>query len=326
MLLATAAMISVSAAAQPEFNACLSELRAGAPERGISTADFDRVTRASRWQAVTFEKSQRQPEFTIDWSTYLARVVTAQRVDTGRQLMSTWQTVLATVSASYKVDPAVVLAIWGIESNYGQSLGEVPVLDAWLTRSCLEPRKPLWRANVYSAAKLLRDGVVSADEFKGSWSGAFGLTQFIPTSFEKFARDGDGDGRIDLYGSVPDALASTANHLARSTKWQRGVPTAVEVRFPARLLARLPQGDVELRDPNARTFAAWATHGVTRIDGAALQMAPPLRQTKAMPFFPEGVGGRVFLVTPNFDALLAYNRSTKYALAVALVAAAIEAP
>lgn len=326
VLLAATAMISASAAAQPEFQSCLSDLRAGAPERGISRVDFDRVTQASRWQAVTFEKSQRQPEFTIDWPTYLARVVTAQRIDTGRQLMSTWQVTLAAVSATYQVAPAVVLAIWGIESNYGQSLGEVPVLDAWITRSCAEPQKPLWRDNVYSAAKLLRDGVVTADAFKGSWSGAFGLTQFIPTSFEKFARDGDGDGRIDLYGSVPDALASTAHHLARQTKWRPGVPAAIEARFPARLLARLPQGDVELRDPPARTLAAWAARGVTRGDGAALPLAPPLRQTKATPFFPEGTGGRAFLVTSNFDALLAYNRSTKYALSVALVASAIEAP
>ena len=326
LLFAATAMIAASAAAQPDFNSCLSELRAGAPERGVSTVDFDRVTQASHWQAVTFEKSQKQPEFTIDWPTYLARVATAQRIDTGRQLRATWQTTLASISATYQVDPAVVLAIWGIESNYGQSLGEVPVLDAWITRSCMEPQKPLWRANVYSAAKLLRDGVVTADQFKGSWSGAFGLTQFIPTSFEKFARDGDGDGRIDLYGSVPDALASTANHLARSTKWHRGVPAAVEVRYPAPLLAHMQQGDGELRDPRGRTFAAWAARGVTRIDGAAMRMPASLRETKAMPFFPEGVGGRAFLVTPNFDALLAYNRSTKYALSVALIASAIEAP
>lgn len=326
MLLATAAVLSAGAAAQPQFQSCLSELRAGAPERGISALDFDRVTQVSRWQTVTFEKSQSQPEFTIDWHTYLARAVTPKRIDTGRQLMLTWKTTLSAVAATYNVDPSVVLAIWGIESNYGQSLGDVPVLDAWITRSCSEPHKRLWRENVYSAAKLLIGGVVTQVDFNGSWSGAFGLTQFIPTSFERFARDGDGDGRIDLYGSVPDSLASTANHLALRTRWLRGVPAAVEVRFPDRILGGMPQGVAELRDTNSRAFSAWAVEGVTRVDGGTLPAAPPIPRARAMPFFPEGVRGRAFLVTPNFDALLAYNQSTKYALSVALVASAIDAP
>ena len=171
-----------------------------------------------------------------------------------------------------------------------------------------------------------QSGIVEPAEFKGSWSGAFGLTQFIPTSFESFARDGDGDGRIDLYRSVPDALASTAFHLAHRTRWLLGVPAAVEVRFPPSFLSRLPQDDAELRGGQRRAFSFWAARGVTRVDGRALAMPWPYAQEKTTPFFPAGASGRAFLVSQNFDALLAYNRSTKYALSVALVAAAIDAP
>lgn len=324
--LALCTMAAACAVAQTPWQGCLSGLRAGAPQRGVSSIDFDRLTRRSAWQSITVEKSQKQPEFTIDWPTYLARVVTDERIATGRLLQATWKDVLSAIAARYNVDAAAVLAIWGIESNYGQRLGDVPVLDAWITRSCLEPQKPLWRDNVYASLRLLRDGVVAQDAFNGSWSGAFGLTQFIPTSFEKYARDGDGDGRIDLYGSVPDALASTANHLAVRTAWQRGVPAAIEVRFPAAVLAGMPQDGAELRDARLGRMADWAARGVTRIDGEPLPAALDERGARAAAFFPEGVGGRAFLITQNFDALLAYNRSTKYALSVALVAAAIEAP
>ncbi|MGZ5237942.1 MAG: lytic murein transglycosylase [Caldimonas sp.] len=324
LLLAMCAMSSPCTAEPMELDSCLSSLRSDATSHGISSADFDRLTRSSVWQSITVEKSQKQAEFTIDWPTYLQRVVSAKRIATGRELMTTWKEALNAVSTRYGVDPAVVVAIWGIESNYGQSVGDVPVLDAWITRSCLEPQKSLWRENVYASIRLLRDGIVDPDAFNGSWSGAFGLTQFIPTSFEKYARDGDGDGRIDLYGSVPDALASTANHLASRTRWLRGVPAAIEVRLPLSLLAEMPQESGEQRDPRVQRLDDWAARGVTRIDGEPLPLALDAPQPQASAFFPEGLGGRVFLITSNFDALLVYNRSTKYALSVALIAAAIE--
>ena len=129
---------------------------------------------------------------------------------------------LNTIGQQYQVDPATLVAIFGIETNYGRQIGKTNVLNAWLTRACTE-NKPLWEKNAYASVRLLRDGVVPADNFVGSWSGAFGMTQFIPTSFYELAADGDGDGRIDLYNSLPDALASTANHLRkRRAKWTMG--------------------------------------------------------------------------------------------------------
>ena len=140
---------------------------------------------------------------------------------------------LNTIGQQYQVDPATLVAIFGIETNYGRQIGKTNVLNAWLTRAPA-PSKPLWEKNAYASVRLLRDGVVPADNFVGSWSGAFGMTQFIPTSFYELAADGDGDGRIDLYNSLPDALASTANHLRkRRAKWTMGLPAVVEVRLPA---------------------------------------------------------------------------------------------
>ena len=319
-------LYAASATPAPGLPACLPGLRTEAPSHGIAKADFDRLTRSSRWQSITIEKSRSQAEFTIDGPTYLARAVSAERIAAGRALMASQSAALNATASIYDVDPAVVLAIWGIESNYGRSLGDVPVLDAWLTRACSETGKKLWRDNVFASIRLLRDGVVQADTFTGSWSGAFGLTQFIPTSFEQYARDGDGDGRVDLYGSVPDAIASTANHLARRKSWLRGVPAAIEVRLPPALAAELAPAAGEQRGALERRLVEWDARGVTRIDGSRLPMDPMLGLTHAAPFFVDGPEGRAFLLTRNFDALLAYNRSTKYALSVALVAAAIEAP
>ena len=309
---------------QSPLAACLPALRAQSPANGVSAAEFDRQARGSQWQTITIERSKKQPEFTVDWPTYLARAVSDQRIATGRDLRTSAASALQQVSATYGVDAAVVLAVWGIESNFGQSMGDVPVLDAWMTRACAEPTKKLWRQNVYASMRLLRDGVVTREQFNGSWSGAFGLTQFIPTSFEQYARDGDGDRRIDLYASVPDALASTANHLASRTKWLHGVPAAIEVRFPPRLLAAVPAGDDEYRGRDERPIGDWLADGVEPVDESMRILPAQLLAVKAALFLVQGRLGRAFLVTQNFDALLAYNRSTKYALAVALIAAAID--
>jgi lytic murein transglycosylase len=223
---------------------------------------------------------------------------------------------MAAIERRFGVDRAVFTAIWGVETNYGATPGTLPLLDVWLTRACTEQR-PLWRANVYASLRLLRDGVVAQDAFVGSWGGAFGLTQFIPTSYEALAVDGDGDGRVDLAGSIPDALASTANHLARRTRWVPGLPAAIEVRAPPALLQGVRPSEETWRKNDVRTLAQWARAGVTAASG---QPFPGDTDARASLFFPAGAEGPAFLVTANFDALLAYNRSTKYALSVALLA------
>jgi lytic murein transglycosylase len=304
--------------------ACLSKLRTGAPANGVSVADFDRYTAGSRILATTVAAAKAQPEGKETWWDYIAKTVDDQRVADGRLAMEKSGAALAAIDQTYLIDSEPLVAIFGIETNYGSQLGKVDVLNAWLTRACTE-QKPLWVKNVYASVRLLRDGTVNRDAFIGSWSGAFGMTQFIPTSFYELAADGDGDGRIDLYNSLPDALASTANHLLkRKARWTRGLPAVIEVRLPAQLAAGIsPDPDSEyMNTDDRRTLAQWATAGVTRANGSplsSLQTGQPWASVPAYVFAPTGAKGPVFLATVNFDAILHYNQSHKYGLAVSLL-------
>src|SRR5690606_20211222 len=210
------------------------------------------------------------------WWDYIAKTVDEERIADGKRLLSEYQDDLHQVAQEYAVDAAALMAIFGIETNYGQQLGKTDVLNAWLTRACVEKRR-LWVSNVFASLRLLRDEVVERDAFVGSWSGAFGMTQFIPTSFYELAVDGDGDGRIDLYGSLPDALASSANHLKkRGTRWKAGVPAVIEVELPPRLAAslRIPADRLHAGRGDVRTLAEWEGAGLRRPGGGALTVDP----------------------------------------------------
>jgi lytic murein transglycosylase len=303
---------------------CLSTLRTAAPANGVSVADFDRYTQDTRLLATTVAAAKAQPEGKETWWDYIAKTVDDQRVDDGKAVLDKSRAALSAIDDRYQIDSEPLVAIFGIETNFGTQLGKVDVLNAWLTRACTE-QKPLWVKNVYASVRLLRDGTVTRDNFIGSWSGAFGMTQFIPTSFFELAADGDGDGRIDLYGSLPDALASTANHLLkRKATWTRGLPAVIEVRVPAAIAATMPAApDAEyMNRDDKRPLAQWASAGVTRADGTPLGSIPMPQPWDAVPaylFAPTGSQGPVFLATRNFDAILHYNQSHKYALAVSLL-------
>lgn len=294
--------------------ACLAELRAQATKHQVSAADFDSFTADVQLLERVVSSRAQQAEVVDAWWDYVPRAVDRQRVEQGRALLGEWQELMEGIEASFGVERSVFTAIWGLESDYGASRGSLPLLDVWVTRACTE-RRPLWRANVYASIRLLRDAVVSAEDLVGSWGGAFGLTQFIPTSYEELGVDGDGDGRVDLVHSVPDALASTANHLARRTRWTAGLPTAMEVEVPEALLARVPTLQETWNKKDRRSLAAWHAAGLRPLAGHELT-----GDAKASLFFPTGSQGPAFLVSSNFDALIAYNQSTKYALSVALLA------
>jgi lytic murein transglycosylase len=310
------------AAASPEIaradplDRCLADLRAQAPGHRVSVADFDRLTAGAQILERVVTSRASQAEVVDFWWDYVPRLVDERRVREGREVAARWGEEMAAVEARYGVDRSIFTAIWGVETNYGAIQGALPLLDVWVTRACTEQR-PLWRANVFASLRLLRDGTVSTEEFVGSWGGAFGLTQFIPTSYEELGVDGDGDGRVDLVGSVPDALASTANHLARRTDWSPGVPPAIEVRAPSGFLAGVPPLDEAWQRDDVRPLSQWARAGVAAAGGEPLDSFADARATF---FFPAGAQGPAFLVTGNFNALLAYNQSTKYALSVALLA------
>ncbi|MBX6318237.1 lytic murein transglycosylase [Pigmentiphaga sp.] len=307
--------------AQAELSACLAKLRQDAPAHGIQVAAFDAYTRDASLLASTVAAARSQPEGQETWWDYIAKTVDEERVADGRKLMQAQAGPLAQIADRYEVDGEALVAIFGIETNYGTQLGRTRVLDAWLTRACTEG-KPLWIKNVYASVRLLSEGRVQPESFVGSWSGAFGMTQFIPTSFYELAADGDGDGRIDLYGSLPDALASTANHLRkRRARWTRGLLPVIEVKLPAAVAASVPMGE-EFAGTARRSLAEWAAMGVARVDGGRpdrTRADEPLPESPAQLFAPTGAQGPVFLVTRNFDAILSYNGSRKYALAVSLL-------
>lgn len=315
---------TASAQAQPDIAACLAKLRPAAAANGVALADFDRYTQDATLLATTIASAKAQPEGKETWWDYIAKTVDKQRIDEGKAVLGEWKSRLNVIDDAYQVDGETLVAIFGIETNYGTQLGKTRVLDAWLTRACTETN-PLWAKNVYASIRLLADGTVQPDTFTGSWSGAFGMTQFIPTSFYELAADGDGDGRIDLYHSVPDALASTANHLRkRQAKWTRGVPAVIEVRVPPSVAAKIPQ-DVDAEYAGAsdkKSLSQWASLGLTRADGKALTALPGGTSGAALQaylFAPTGARGPVFLATQNFDAIRHYNRSFKYTLAVSLL-------
>lgn len=316
-----AVLAAAQAHAQLDTGACLARLRPAASANGIQVADFDTYTQGATLLASTVASARAQPEGRETWWDYLAKTVDEERVADGRKLMAAEAVPLSSIAARYDVDGEVMVAIFGIETNFGRVLGKTRVLDAWLTRACTEG-KTLWIKNVYASVRMLRDGLVQPDTFVGSWSGAFGMTQFIPTSYYELAADGDGDGRIDLYGSLPDALASTANHLRkRRAQWTRGLLPVIEVKLPAGVAAGVPAGE-EFAGSERRTLADWTARGVTRVDGGRpdrLRGGEPAPESPAYLFAPTGAGGPVFLATRNFDAILSYNSSRKYALAVSLL-------
>lgn len=315
--------LAMAPTAQAAVDACLSNLRTQASAHGVSAGDFDRLTRDVALLESTARAARAQPESRETWWDYIAKTVDEERVSEGARLLVQYQDQLRNIAQQYAVDSAALVAIFGIETNYGQQLGKTDVLNAWLTRACVEKRR-LWVSNVFASLRLLRDNVVRREAFVGSWSGAFGMTQFIPTSFYELAVDGDGDGRIDLYGSLPDALASSANHLKkRGTRWTRGLPAVIEVNVPAPLLAQLPASSDRAYSGKqaARTLRDWANHGVQRADGKPLLNTTIANAAhgSAYVFAPTGRHGPIFLATANFDAILHYNQSEKYALAVSLL-------
>lgn len=305
---------------QQDTKACLARLRPNAPANGVSLEDFDRFTRNAQLLETTVASAKGQPEGRESWWDYIAKMVDDQRVADGARILLELQPQLDAIGQSYQVDPEPLVAIFGIETNFGTQLGKTDVLNAWLTRACTESN-PLWKKNAYASIRLLSEGVVQPDTFVGSWSGAFGMTQFIPTSFYELAADGDGDGVIDLYRSLPDALASTANHLRkRRAKWMHNVLAVIEVRLPQTLAAGIAADPASefVGSSDRRSLGQWAQAGVTQADGKALPFTDAA-QVEAYVFAPTGAQGPIFLASNNFDAILHYNQSRRYALAVSLL-------
>lgn len=300
------------ATAQPaDFAAWVSGFATSARTAGITDDTLRSALDQVRYLPRVVALDRAQPEFNRPIWDYLDRSVTPRRVAAGQARLAQLRTEADAAAARYGVPAGVLVAIWGMESDYGANTGDLPTIDALATLG-FEGRRADWpRGQLIAALRILQQGDIPRERMLGSWAGAMGQTQFLPTSFLAYAVDADGDGRRDIWGSLADVLASTANFLARAG-WQAGEPWGAEVRLPAGFDAG--RADASVRQP----ASLWAAEGVQTMNGAPL---PPLAD--AMVLLPAGVRGPAFLVGANFRALLRYNNATSYALAVGLLSQAL---
>lgn len=293
------------ARAEANFSRCIAGLEPKARAAGVSAAGFRRYTAGLTPDMTIMEKLQTQPEFSRTAGDYVNMLVSETRIQKGRQAMAQNAAVFDAVERTYGVDKYVVAAIWGIETNYGSARGSYQVLRATGTLACVGRRQAYFRDEFVAALRILDKGDIPESHLKGSWAGAFGLTQFMPTAFQRDAVDFDGDGHRNVVDSVADAMGSTANKLKRGG-WVAGRSWGYEVV--------LPRGfNYLLADKHAqKTMAEWAALGVRRPEGRAM----PRGDETAYLLLPAGAKGPAFLMTGNFKAILSYNPADAYALAI----------
>lgn len=300
------------AAADSGFKQWLNDFRLAAEKEGIrrNTLDFA-FTGVDEPEPVVLERANFQPEFTTEIWDYLDARVNPLAIDKGRKMAQLNATTLAAVEQKFSVDQSLLLAIWSLESNYGAILEQperlfyVPLALATLGYG--DPKRSKFaKSQLTAALKILQTGEIGRAHLMGSWAGAMGHTQFIPTSYLAYAVDMDGNGRRDIWNSVPDALATAAN-LLKSNGWQKGRPWGYEVAMPV--------GAEKLRE-ESKTLAEWAKLGFKRADGVSIAKS----DEKAMLKIPAGPGGPVFLMLNNFSVIKRYNNSDSYALAVGILA------
>ena len=322
---------AADAPAEP-FASCVTALKAELPSK-VKPETFDTyASSATDLRPVIENLTSGQPEFQAPIWDYINRRTDATHVEQGRELLSSSAEALDAIAKRVGVDAETTVAVFGVETNYGRITGSYPVIDATLSRACLNLKNAERKEHFFNALWLVQEGIVNVDEFKGSWAGAFGMTQFMPGTFVRFMKDGDG-APADIIHSVPDSLATTARYL-RSLGWKPGAPWAVEVRVPLRvaLAWNAPEADHACLAQAApagkcRNVAAWAADGVTRIDGKPLdkdsESATALDPaTPAALLMPAG-SGPAWLVTANYQAIWRYNRADAYALAIGLLADAL---
>ncbi|MGB4072291.1 lytic murein transglycosylase [Pseudomonas sp.] len=311
-----ATAISPPAASAPSpllsFEEWRSLLRSDAIAAGIDAELFDRAFAGITLDPKVVSSDNSQPEFTRPVWEYIDGAVSVTRIAQGRLLKAQHRPTLKAIRSTYAVDHEVLIAIWGMESNFGSNIGSHNVIRSLATLAYDGRRQAFWRSQLLAALQILQAGDSTVQGLIGSWAGAMGQTQFMPTTFNQHAVDFDGDGRRDLWRSAPDALASAAHYL-QASGWENGQPWGFEVN--------LPQGfDYALADPEVRrSLAQWRTLGVnpaTAVDAN--------QQSLATLFLPAGHRGPAFLLLNNFRSILKYNNSTSYALAIGLLSDALD--
>ncbi|MGH8157550.1 MAG: lytic murein transglycosylase [Rhodanobacter sp.] len=306
--LASAALAQDSTApvlSQAEFNQCLAGLRHGGDFARISDSTWQQYTASLAPDGTILPLLDKQPEFTLPVWDYMAMLVDQERVADGRAAYQQWLPTLRQIQSCYGVDPAIVVSVWGVESNFGKITGGRPLVQSLGTLSCFGRRQAFFRNEFAAALQILQNGDIAPDKLNGSWAGAFGQTQFMPSTFLHIAVDFDGDGHRDVVGSVPDALASTANFLHQAG-YRTGEPWGLEVKLPADYSGSSGR-------KNKHDVAYWTAQRITQTNGKPL----PTNLPDTGLLLPASTKGPAFLTGKNFDTIYSYNASENYALAIA---------
>jgi lytic murein transglycosylase len=300
-------LLGVARPAAADFDSCLAGIRASAGQQGVSRATFDRVMDGVTPDPTVIDAMEKQPEFSTPIWDYLAFLVDEQRVTDGRDMMRRHAAELSAAEARFGVDRHAIAAVWGIESDYGKLAGRWALPQALATLACTAPRRrEYFQGELIATLRIVERGDLAPEKLRGSWAGAVGQTQFMPSTYLRLAVDGDGDGHRDLVASTADALHSTANFLARAG-WVPGAPWGYEVQVPAAYSG--PSGRSR-KEP----LSAWRARGVRRIDGSPLSGSG-----SAGLLLPAGPRGPAFLVFKNYDAVYSYNAADAYALAISVL-------
>lgn len=287
------------------FTEWLAELRAEALTLGIRAETLDKAWREMRFQPLVIELDRKQPESTLTYTQYVERVLPEARIQRGNRLLRKHQTVLQDISKTSGVPARFIIALWGVESDFGRVTGSFSVLSSLATLAYEGRRGAFFRQELLAALQILDEGHILPQEMRGSWAGAMGQSQFLPSSFRRFAVDHDGDGRSDIWSSLPDVFASIANYLARSG-WNRDETWGREVTLPAGFDMTL--SDLQIIKP----LSEWQTLGVRRAQGGDL----PEASLQASVILPGRDEGPAFLVYNNYRVLMTWNRSHYFATTV----------
>lgn len=289
----------------PAFDQWKTQFRARALAAGIPASVADPALGGAGFLPDVIARDRRQTEFTRTLEDYLNIAVSAERLAGGRAALQRHGTTLRAIESRFGVEAEVITAIWGLESRYGTERGEIPVLSAVATLAFDGRRGAFFESQLIAALRILQRGDTSISNLRGSWAGAMGHTQFIPTTYQEYAVDFTGNGRRDIWAEDPsDALASAANYLARSG-WQRGQPWGIEVRLPDGFDTGLAGRG------NNRPVSGWTGLGIRDMDGRAVRDHGP-----AALLLPDGPRGPAFLIFRNFTALLRYNNSEFYVIGI----------
>ena len=303
------------ALADASFDQWLTQLRKDALADGISDATLDSALKDVKLIERVIELDRSQPEFTLTFAQYLERVVPVSRQNRAKARFDEHRDLLKEIGQTYGVQPRFVVALWGIETDFGRVQGGFKVIPALVTLAYDGRRSEFFRKELMDALHIIEEGHISAEEMNGSWAGAMGQSQFMPSSFRQYAQDYDKDGHKDIWTTQSDVFASAANYL-KSVGWQDDMTWGREVKLPSSGVAS-PDKAMALHDNKTKkSLPEWAKLGVLSADGSAL----PTRPLQARLVLPDGADGPAYLVYANYEAILRWNRSNYFAIAVGTLA------